>query len=328
MDINNSRANLPSYLDSIKEGTYTPPNREALLAISSLIDLSAERVFYQVNTTLKNAPEIKASRIILTNAPRTCGGFKQNNSLFSDLTSFEQMHVITNWVNDYGPTMLKPHTISLSADEGDSFIPLWVKPLRSGGGPNLMTILLGNSKGALKAPCYNDWAKNNPQNNSFIEPLNSLEIHRQPGCLGSLFLKSAPYGAGLLANDWRYKVYTADKNMAPEASVELPHQKSPKTGKVKSLSAGYNLAKMVDSSMRKKNLLPTLLFEDYSTEGYNDDLLPFVSPKAIIKTLPEALKGNTAPLDALMAQVAAPRFGQSNLQPVRALLAAQLFSNT
>ncbi|MCX6994716.1 MAG: hypothetical protein NTY13_02655 [Chlamydiae bacterium] len=104
MDINNSRANLPSYLDSIKEGTYTPPNTEALLAISSLIDLSAERVFYQVNTTLKNAPEIKASRIILTNAPRTCGGFKQNNSLFSDLTSFEQMHVITNWVNDYGPT--------------------------------------------------------------------------------------------------------------------------------------------------------------------------------------------------------------------------------
>ncbi len=321
----NGAADLSNYVNSIKEGIYTPPKAPALKAMSALVDKSAERVFKNIEKTLKASPEMEKALATLKNSPRTCGGFKPKNACLKDLTSFEQMYALTSWVKENSTTMLKPHTVTLSANEGEALVPVWVKPLRSGGGPNLMTIFLGNTKGALKGPSYTDWAAKDPEENVFIEPLNSLEMHRQPGCLGGLILKAAPYEAGILSHTWRYKVYTTGTDFAPEASVELPKQRSKKSCLIKEQSAGYNLAQMINSPIRDKSILPELLFEEYHEEGYDDESIPSVSPHDIIKTFPEALKGNTIDLDALISQVIAPRLGKSSIGPAKDLCASFLF---
>ncbi|MEI6243023.1 MAG: hypothetical protein WCP39_06435 [Chlamydiota bacterium] len=317
-----TRANnavVDEYVKQIAEKDFSIPPDETLRQISRLIDSSAKKAYDNFECIFKKTTEFERDLRTLKAQPRTCGKFSEEKAILTNRTSFEQMAIISEWVREEGSQMTKNHTFAFGNSEGD-VVPVWIKKPRNGN-PSLMTILLGSTRGNLKAPLYSKWAKEDPLKNAyqevFVDPLNSLEMERRPGCMGSILLKSNPYQKGTLSNEWRYKVKEG-KEFAKEASVELPKQKSKKTGLAREQSAGYNLTKMISQeNLRKGNLLPDLKYEDYCDEGYEDEALSYVSPMKIVKTFPQALKGDETALDEIMAKLFATRLGISEIPSLK-----------
>jgi hypothetical protein len=320
---------VQEYADCVKRKVYErPADEQTLIAVSKLLDESAKKAYQEAQKTLEKTREFKQAISVIKEQPRTCGGFKEENAILDTLTAYEQSAAVVSWVKEKSSSIKKPHTITLYSEEGP--VPVWVKkPKNAFVSP--MTVILGTPRGALKAPSYENWAEEDPKTSQaklFVEPLNALEMHRQPDCLGALTLKASSYDAGVLKHDWRYKIWNSKQSQrAKEASVELKQQQTTPVKQIKAQSAGYNLALMIENnSIRKKNLLPEVHFEDYSDEGYNDYGAAFLSPENIVKTLPAAIKGNTDDLDSAMQKLFSLRIGQSSISPVKDLVINHLFT--
>ena len=318
---------LEDYVKEVEAQNYTMPCDKVLGVMSRLMDESMRRAFEEVNRELKETRQIKEAVIVLKNTPRTCKKFSPEKAILDNLTPYEQSTAIATWLEEQGPSMQEPHTLTLYS--GDEIVPLWVKTPKNAP-TSLTTIMIGTTRGKLKAPSYEDWANENPKGTikeAFIEPLNGLEIQRQPNYIAALALKASAYDAGTLEHDWRYKVKNTQTNeLAPEASVELKGQTTSRVKKIKEKAAGYNLASILKKdSKRNVNLLPELNYEDYTDEDYNDDNIPFISSKSIVKTFPQALKNNTEELDSLMKQLFVTRLGKSGIPQVKDHVVRTLF---
>lgn len=318
-----------NYLNALAEEDYSIPSDGTLRCISQCIDASAKRIFQETNEILIEDRTIRLAIKRLKEQPRLCKGFDREKAILPHLTAFEQMGALSLWVKNEGHQMVKTHTFALAASD-DQFIPVWIKPPKTKP-LSSMHIVLGNSRGAYKMPKYTKWSEEDPQENSyqavFIDPLNSLEIHRQPHCIGSLLLKANPYERQSIDHTWRFRVYE-NKDFARVASVEFPNQTklSAKASAIKAQSASYNLAKMIQKDrLREENLLPDLFYENYFDDGYSDDAIPTVTPLSLAQTLPEALKGNTQPLDQQMAQLFTARLKISAIPAIKTLAAKNLF---
>jgi hypothetical protein len=288
--------------------------------ISSLVDQSAQRAYEKFQEELESTKTFKKGVRALRDAPRTCGGFKEEKAILENLTPYEQTAALAQWIGEDGSSMQKSRTIALYNEKG--VVPVWIKPPKNSHA-SLMTTILGHTTGTLKAPCYEDMAEEylrGTLQERFIEPLNGLEMHRQPGCIGSLILKSSAFDANLIDEGYRYKVWDVKGvSLAKEASVELKGQNTSKVIKVKQQSAGFNIGRMVaNNQYRRNNLLPELYYEDFSDEGYADDEHPFFNVKSIVKTLPKALRGDSEDLDALIEKLFAVRVQGSSIRSMRA----------
>jgi hypothetical protein len=320
---------VQAYVDAVfREENYTIPEDPALRGMSVLLDLSAKRAFEASQEVIGTADTIVRAVEKLKKAPRTVGKMTPGKTILNECTPYEQMAAVALWLNEKGPTMTKRHTVALGGED-DAIIPLYVNKPKNGS-VSLMTTVVGHTRGRLKAPRYTELAETDPRGSAveeFIEPLNGLEIQRQPNCIASLLLKSNGYDCDCVPNDWRYKVFDSDKIFAKEASVELPRQSSNKTTKVKEQSAGYNVAKMINlDPLRENNILPEHHYEDYHEEGYDDDATPEVTPLDILKGLRAIVKKkDSSMLDEQMARLFATRMGISESATIKQHVATILF---
>lgn len=325
-----------SYVKQVtKDGDYTLPSDSTLRDMSTLLDGSMKRAYTYFAGTVDASTEMRREVRDFAREPRTCGGFKLDTAIMGDRTPFEQAEVVKTWVRARGAKVTKPHTYTFEAP-GDKFVPVWVKKPR-GGDVSLMTVMFGNTRGTLKAPDYKEWAQLDPNGTAqgvFINPLNCLEIVRQPQYASALVTKACHYEKrGGMGFDKRYEVYddAAAKIFSRRASVELPKQSSKKTGRTKAQAAGYVYAELMQGRRtRNRNIMAPqnweeLFPDDGIFEGYEDDSHPMVTPIQMLKTLPAALRGNTDPMDKLSRQLFATRLTGSTIDEVNLGIAGELF---
>ena len=315
---------VQDYVTAVIQGdSYESPSPSGLVAMSQLIDASGQRAFQEAEAIMDHSRSIRRDVRTMRRADRLCGEFSPATAVLSERTSYEQMKVAKEWMEQDNPRQI--HTIALSAPE-DSVVPVYVRsPPKSR--TTLMHIALGNGRGALKAPKYSQWAEEDPRSTPqevFVNPLNSLEIHRQPHCIGALLLKSGAYHNEDLDASWRYQV-EENGSLAKTASVEIPKQSSRPAKQIKAQSAGYNLAKMIETdSLRETNLLPELHYVDFH-DDYNEDAIAEVTPEAIVRAFPDAIRGSTEELDALVKKLFAVHLQGSAITAVKTFTARALF---
>lgn len=325
-----------------KEKNRSMPSEDVCRTMSELMDKASFRAYHSLQRQLERSIEFQRAVEVIRKAPVCCGGFTKRRALLKailrGLTPFEQTAALCSWVKGPGKNIKKDHSFALASEE-DRIVPIWVKRPKQRYKPSPMTVIVGHSAGkvGVRSPSYTKknekdfpgWDERDPKGNPdgiFIEPINGLEMHRQPDYIGALLLKSNLYDRDSITNEWRYKVYQRKpEEFAREASVEIPQQQTKKAREVKKSSAGYNLAKMIEMKhLRRKNLMPELHCEDYR-DWYNDNAEPFVSPYSIVKTFPAALKGNTDSLDEEMAKLFAQKLGISTIPVVEIFAADTLF---
>jgi hypothetical protein len=313
----------------VQEEDRTRPDKETQRTMAVVLDESAERVANAAMDAVRGGKFFEKAKKAFSDAPRLCGGFTEDAMMFRERTTFEQMTVLSDWIDAKGAHLpKKTRTYTLAGPENE-IIPLWVKPPKQKA-LSTMHVVIGNGRGDLKGPVYADWAVNDPEDSSqkrFIEVLNSLEIVRQPRYTASLLMKSNAYEAGRVANSWRYGVMN-DGKPAKQASVELPKQSSPTKAvrETREKSAGYNLVSFIeDDRMFERSILPGVRFEDYSDEDYDDDNIPDVTPRSILVAVPDAMSGETDKLDAEIGKLFATQMAISGNEDVKRFTRKLLF---
>ena len=330
MTINTRYANraIQDYVDQVEEGDDNLPPDSTIRYVSGLLDDSFHRAYKSTIEKMDGDPLITHG-VKHLRTKRTCGGFKLKNASLVDLTPFEQMHVVSKYIDQTPNMSRQPRTYAFKV--GDEVVPVWIRHPQKGSA-SLWTTLLGSTRGRLKAPPYEDLAKTDPvgtDHEVFIDPLTCLEMHRNPTKIGALAIKSASYDAGEIDHGWRFQNYNEKGNPYCSASAELKKQNTAATRKMVAQAAGYNFCELLTQSNSEElgtNLLPEMNYEDYASEGYKDDIHPFVSAKSIIKTFPAALKGDTSDLDQLTERVFASRLGFSQIDPIQKHVEEALFS--
>ncbi len=140
-----------------------------------------------------------------------------------------------------------------SGDEG--VIPVYVSG-RTGVPATTMTTMLGSGKGALKAPRYTDFADDEEVLSAsvFVQPLECLEIVRQPHFSSSILLKENAFLSDEIDHSRRYETFDPNQEgiNSQFACVELVGQKDPKNAPTKESSAACNLISLVKKSGNKK----------------------------------------------------------------------------
>ncbi len=320
-------------------------NLGVLPVVSQVLDSSAKRIFSRVQDYL--IPRLKYA-VASLNEPRLAGRCGTINSILGNYTPFEQIVALDQWVKQH-PNISKIHTWRfgvLGNLEVEGEIPPWLRrnqhpdsdqivPIRlspRSSNLTLMNVFVGTSRGISKGPSYQrgDWIRldprTSPPQNALINPLNALEMVRNPEA--ALLLKANAFDTGLVSHDFRYRVFEDNTTTFSRlASVELPQQKSLATRLVKAQAAGSNLFYLI-SHKKHRNLLSPCLYEDYFSEGYRDDELPYVSPLQIVKALKEVVRGNTHLLDSTMKKLLAAQLRISLIPEVKTLTGNYLFETT
>ena len=313
------------YSERLKEKDPTIPEDSTLRAMSTILDQSFERSYNEVVEMMRTSPLIERGVADL-HKKRTCGGFKFQNRSLPDLTPFEQMLCVSEYISQHPDKTRKTRTYAFAL--GEKVVPVWLKHPQNGEA-SLWTTLLGTTQGALKAPKYTEMTEYGfSPPDIFLDPLTTLEMHRNPSHIGALAMKSAAFDAGQIDNTHRYQGNTSTNEAYKTASAELRKQKSPFTRKMVAQAAGFNLALINETNILQEdenNLLPELKFEDLTGEGYNDDAHPFASSLNVVKTFEDALRGNLAPLDNQTRKFFAARLGNSQIPEVNAYVVETLF---
>jgi hypothetical protein len=326
-----TRAGTQSVIDYanrvLQERDYSQPEDDLTLrAISTLINEATAKCFRNTDEVLQNCPKIQKGVRQLQKAPRLRGSEnKAKSPLLEGLTPYEQMSVVKAWVDKTRFSPREKRTFALYHEEGP--VPISVNPPPKSK-MDLYPVFIGNSQGELKGPSYLEWQKEDPEGTvreRFIKPLDALEMQRTGKGDGALLLKKGAYESGRIDHGWRYAVHEPDGSFSPEASVELPKQKSRTAALARGYAPGYNLTEMIENRrIRRTNVVPERLYENFSEEDYRDDFTPQVTPLSILEALPSAAQGNTEELDSLIGILDATHLEVSNIPIVKKYTATQL----
>lgn len=319
------------YVDRVVgEKDYSAPSEQKTLqALSTLLDQSMERVYQKAIQTLTKSDGFLRAIQEIERQPRVSGGFSLDNRILTAYTDFERMAALRAWINKHS-NIRQVHTFSLATGPKDQpqYIPVYFRPPKKATSSS-MHLMLGNASGALKAPKYQEWSINDPRGTAqevFIDPLNALELVRQPSQIWAHNMRAAAFENGMRL-EYRYKVYLDGGTFFPAASIEIPRQSSREVKEHKNRSAGVNLAALIKNDRsRDHNLLKPFHYEGYAEEGYHDDDVPSVTAMGLLNALPNAVKGDTRKLDRLSEHFVAARLGLSNLPQMRDLSMRMLFN--
>ena len=221
----------------------------------------------------------------------------------------------------------KVHTFFVAVGDSD-YIP--VKANKFSREATLMHVVLGATNGSHKAPKYVDWAKEdpwgNPSQSRFIYPLEMLEIVRQPNYSAATILKGNAFESEFIDQQWRYG--------AEYACVEAKGQA--KDTKKKINSAGLNACGLVEALSDSSDPIAEELdgcvpiyYENYTEEGYCDDLDISVSPGEVMKALQLAVeRKREQELTRLVENLAIAKLGAPKTPILCEYIAGKLRANS
>ena len=270
--------------------------------ISRELDASCLRVCKECVDQLQIQTEHHNSYRILASAPPNCKGSSIAKSLLRDVPPFEQMVALGHWIQETGAKLTKGVRTLCLASPND-YVPVYMYKTQRAK-LTLMTVKLGDGNGGHKAPGYLELAENEglAEVSVFKDPLDALEIVRQPHFAASTLIKAGSFARRHIGARRRYE--TRDENEASRISqfscVELVDQKNSKNSPTKEASAGTNLYSLLKHH-RNKIINKGLLFEEFTHEGYSDascvNITPFKLWEATKRSICQA---DSTQLDGLM----------------------------
>ncbi len=315
-------ASAVEYFNRFRGGDASIPPKEALLPIAQQLDAAAQSVITEFVAKVEASPEHQARVALLQKQPRTAGKFSDSKVLMSDASSFEQMVAVNDWLQR--THIRDSHTLFFSAPEND-YIPVRVQKY-SGEFATVMNVTLGVSRGSHKLPRYKIWAEQDPRQDPtqevFIHPLEVLEVVRQPQFSAATLIKGNAFEEDCIDTKWRYGLECA--------CVESGNQSKPSPKKDR--SAGLNACKLVeecsvvgDPRAEEMNVSHSVRYEDYTDDGYQDDLELSVSPGELIQAAETALVDrNAQELKRLIEELAIAMIGVPQAPSFRSYIAGRL----
>lgn len=284
-------AAVTSYFERLREGDSSVPSADVLKPISILLDQATQSVVNEFMEVLGASNEHQERVQLFTSQPRKAGKFAQSKILLQNASSFEQMVAISDWL---GRVRIRDnHTFFLSAC-GDDYIPVQVTKYPKLDA-NMMHVRLGATSGAHKAPKYEAWANTDPWQDDkqkvFIYALEALETIRQPQFSAATMIKGNAFESEHIESEWRYgSTYACVEGKGQSKNGQ------PTTTPKKVNSAALNVATLTDlisdasdPLAEEINLCLPICYENYSEEGYADDLDLSVSPGALLKSAERAI---------------------------------------
>lgn len=277
------------YFEQFNQGEVVVPEAPVQFRIAQVLDAATNATVTNMINVLKASPEHQARVTLLQGQARLAGPYKQAKVILNDISSFEQMVALSDWLGRV--KIQKPHTFFFSSK--DDYVPVKANKYKCVSA-NMMHVMLGSTRGDHKAPKYEDWAANDPWQDErqkvFACPLEALEIVRQPDYSAATMLKGNCFEMAVIETDWRYgSVY---------ACVEEKGQSKNSPKKLK--SAGLNACSLVkgladesDPKATESDIALSIHFEDYAPEGYADDLNTEVTPGGIIEAAKQAIEQQT-----------------------------------
>ena len=322
-------AALTQYFERYRTGDTTLPSADALASISRVLDASARDCINRFMQVLRASNEHEARVGTLQAQPSSAGRFAAHKIRLHDASSFEQMVAINDWLTRV--RIRGNHTFFLSAD--DDYVPVQVKKY-AGLDANMMHVRLGATSGAHKAPKYTDWALNNPWDNPtqkvFIYALEGLETVRQPHFSAATMIKGNAFDNDYIDESWRY----GDTYACVEGKGQSKAGQPTATGK-KVKSAGLNLATLTDDFANaadplavERDFCLNVNYEDYSDNGYADDLVVTVTPGALVQAAETAIVDrDTTELNRLMENLVIAKLPAPKTPMLCDYMAGRLLAN-
>lgn len=306
----------------LRNADTTLPHHDVQKVIASKIDDISEKVISKLMGKVEDSKEHKARVAKLKSAPRLAGAYSKPKTLFPGINPLEQMVVVKDWLEN--TSIRKQHTFFFSNQENDDYVPVQVKPRKKSA--TLMHTVLGSTSGSHKAPKYADWADSDPREDSqqevFRAPLEALEIVRQPQFSGATLLKGNAFERDLISSDWRYG----------DAFACVESRGQAKNSQKKQKSAGLNACAFVeklgdasDPTAKEVDFAGEILFEEYTDEGYADDLNTSVSPAKFLEATQTAIVGrDDRDLTELVEKLAIAKMGVPKTPALRQYIARKL----
>ncbi len=321
--------------DQMDKGKFIWPKTAAIkpsiaYLLSEKIDESVLRVYndvvHQVQATTEHRKNLKALR----DAPKTCGGFTSKTALLTTATPLEQMIALDHLIDSRASSWQKGvRTICLGIKDSDDLIPVYLQSKDNVLASTMTTRLGSGSRGKFKVPRYDQLASDSylANNSLFVEPLEALEIVRQPYFGGATLLKGNAFSTKTIDSQRRYEVLDPNDSSRDSqfACVELKGQNKDKTSPIKAKSAGANILSLEKKSP-KKPLSGKLHFDDLAPEGYKDDVVLEVRPKDYWQAVRTAiLDDDSTELDRQTTILFLKKFGAFSSPVVNTYHADKLF---
>lgn len=309
---------LVRYFDAIDAGNYNVASVDAQRYLSFQIDQAAKRAFDIFQEALAVSPEHQARILKLNQQPTLAGRTTLAKALFSDVSQFEQMIALSSWLRQRNIRTIHSFVFGYTLND---CIPIRVN-YSARVNNQLMQVVLGTTKGAYKAPAYEDWARNEPwydrDQRRFIYGLEGLEMTRQPEVVGGLVIKGSSHETDLIDNEWRYgKKY---------ASVELKGQSGHKRKKAQ--CAGLNISSMASEFDTEIDICPPLEYSDYDlhTVDGQENLAFDGSIDAILTACKTSLVyRNDRDLERIIVTMLAAKIGPVATPMLRQAIVAEVF---
>ena len=311
--------------DWVKTSEVAPAIR---YRISQELDLSALRVYNTCVEKIQLQEKHKENYRVLAMARPNCGGFSLDTAILKEANPLEQMLALDHWIREKGPRWLKGRrTICLGAP-GDEYIPIYIAK-RRGINPTSMYVMLGAGKGDHKAPRYPELAGDAhlAETSVFKDPLDALEIVRQPYFASATILKAGAFAREQIDAQRRYEITDENKDTRSSqfACVELVNQNAPKNAHIKEHSSGTNLYSLVKHSPHDP-INKDVLFEEFAHEGYNDDAEIEVTPMMLWDAAKASVcDKDSLELDSLMERIFISHVGKPSSPIVANFYAQRIF---
>ncbi len=296
--------------------------------ISQELDASALRVYKACVERIEAQPQHIQNYNVLRGTRKNCGGFSIGTAILNDATPLEQMVALDHWIREKGPGwQTGRRTLCLGAP-GDEYVPIYIGK-RGGINPTSMSVMLGAGRGDHKALKYPELAGDEDlaETSVFKDPLDALEIVRQPYFSCATLLKAGAFARGEITAQRRYEITDEndDGRSSQFACVELFKQNAPDNSPIKERSAGTNLYSLVkyhqDDPINKD-----VLFEEFAPEGYNDDAEVEVTPILLWDATKTSIcRNNPAELDTLMERLFIAHVGRLSAPALAAHYTQRIF---
>lgn len=324
-------AALTTYFTNFRDGNSTVPSGQALKKLAQTMDNVTERIVVDLTRILEESPEHQRRTQVLRDQPRTAGAFEQRKILLDDSSSFEQMVAISSWLKQI--QIRDNHTFFLAAPE-EEYIPVYIRKYNNIQA-NMMHVRLGNTTGSHKAPKYEDWTRldpwKDPTQKIFIQPLESLEIVRQPQFSGATVFKGNAFESDYIDSEWRYgKIFACveDKGQSKKGVPTVTAKKAQSVG-LNTTSLAHEFSDAIDPLCQDVNICAPVCFEEYSDDSYNDNLDNSVSPGALIQAAETAIvKRDNTNLTRLLENLVIAKLEVPSTPMLRNYLAERISENS
>ena len=291
--------------DGFEWGKTAAIDSDARFYISQELDRSALEVYNTAIKQIQATKEHADNYRVLADAPKNCGkgGFSVKRAILGNATPLEQMVALDHLIYAKASSWKKGvRTLCFEQRHGNvGCVPMRISSTTTVKASTMKTVF---GQGP-DTPKYTQFASEAgmARHSVFMEPLNALEIVRQPHFAAATVLKGNAFDAEVMDHQRRYEAQIEVHGKSQFACVELELQNHKDNSPIKEKSVATNLISLLKKHPDKR-IHKRLIYEAVAHEGYKNEAEVRVTPFDLWKATEESIcHQNRADLDRLMTQL-------------------------